>query len=154
MSLESPAHGLRRSCRVNEEGFNMKSKFRISRALLVVALLVSLSSCPRTPQVELGVWIFEVNYDGASTSFIGAELGANGTLQTPNPLPPEATSNRGFVDPVSWSQDGSTITLLEDHITARDIVYTGTVESSTSIIDGIWTVVDTGQSGTWTAVKL
>jgi hypothetical protein len=126
-------------------------KARIFSALILVALVVPLSSCPRTPEVSPGVWLIFTD-----TAAIGVELLANGVVQTPSPFPPEATASFPFGTGITilWTQDGSTFTIT--HVADSDVfVYNGTVDSSTSIIDGtMMQVVGGTASGTWSGLKL
>lgn len=124
-------------------------KTRFIQGLVIVALVVPFSSCPGTPQVSLGVWIFDVKL-GVNTTSYAIELLDNGVGQTPDPVPSGMSS---FGGNKFWEQDGATF-ILEQNF-GFDIVYTGTVDSSTSIIDGTWEVTAGGSdSGTWTAMKL
>ena len=126
-------------------------KTRIVPALLMAALLIPLSSCPRTPQVSLGVWLFNVEPGGVS----GIELGPDGITQEPSPYPTLATAGP-FIDTASWAQVGSTFTLTQMKNADSDVfVYTGTVDSSTSIINGTWMQTVGGTlSGLWSGMKL
>jgi len=119
-------------------------KIRFIQGLVIVALVVPFSSCPRTPQVALGVWTFDVASGTATTSH-AIELLSNGSTQTP-------AGTIGLVGTYFWEQDRATI-ILEP--TSPNPLYTGTVDSSTSIIDGTWeTTAGGSSSGTWTGMKL
>jgi len=126
-------------------------KTRFIHGLVIVAMVVPFSSCPRTPEISPGVWLLSTG-----TAEIGVELLANGMVQTPSPFPPEANASfpSGTGITMLWTQDGSTFTIT--HVAGTDVfVYNGTVNSSTSIIDGTMMQILGGTaSGTWTAMKL
>jgi hypothetical protein len=122
-------------------------KTRILSSLFLVVLLVSLSGCPN-PAISKGVWLFTVDTD----QFVGVEIGFGGMAQTPDPLPPEAETN--FNGALSWVLNGSTFTLTQ---VSGGLIgeYTGTLDTSTSIINGTWMQTAGGSaSGTWFAEKL
>jgi len=126
-------------------------KTRSIQGLVIVALVVPFSSCPRTTQVSLGVWVFST-----VTFEVGVELLANGMVQTPSPLPSEANGSfpTGSDNMTTWMQDDLTFTLT--HVAGSDVyAYAGTVDSRTSIIDGTITQTVGGTfSGTWSGRKL
>lgn len=123
-------------------------KARFFGGLFVIALLVSFSGCPRGIVISKGVWLFTVDGD----VFVGLTLGNGGMAETPNPLPLEAETN--FNGTLSWAQNGSTFTLTQ--VSGSLIAeYTGTVDTSTSIINGTWMQIAGGSaSGTWFGEKL
>jgi len=122
-------------------------KTRFIQGLVMVALVVPFSGCPQAQQVSLGVWVFLLS-DGND---IGVELLADGTVVPPNPIPPEA--NTSWSGLASWMQDRRTIMVtIEGAVDVLNL--TGTVDTSTSIIDGTWETDVGGDSGTWTGTKL
>jgi hypothetical protein len=92
----------------------------------------------------LGVWIFDVT-SGTDTTSHAIELLRNGSTQTP-------AGTIGLVGVYFWEQDGATIIL--EPISPPNPLYTGTVDSSTSIIDGTWETTGGGSSGTWIGMKM
>jgi len=121
-------------------------KARILSGLLLVALVVPLNSCPRTPEISPGVWLLSTD-----DLEIGVELLANGIVQTPFPFPPEANASflTGSDITISWTQDGSRFTLTIEVGSTVSTVYGGTVDSSTSIVDGTWLGAGGTMSSTW-----
>lgn len=121
-------------------------KSRMSHAVLLAALAVPLSGCP-IPAIALGTWLLTID-----TTKVGIILLDGGQTQEPIPLPPEADNVLNGT--VTWEQNGRTITFTQvtGGITA---VYTGTVDTSTNIVDGTWMqTVGGSASGTWVGEKL
>lgn len=125
-------------------------KFRISQLLIIAVVLIPFSGCPRIPEISPGVWVFSTADDE-----IGVDLGVDGLVRTPNPFPPEANASFPFGTGLTlvWAQDGSTFTMTREVDSIVTRVYTGTVDSSTSIVDGT-IQIDGSMSGTWTGMKL
>jgi len=95
-------------------------KSRIGKGTLLILLAVSMSSCP-PPTIFLvspGLCQFTLNRDGQLPLVSELTLESDGS-----------TSTAG----ATWFQDGSTF-VLDDDQTSR--VFTGRVESPTSIVDG------------------
>ena len=127
-------------------------KYRFCRISLLITFLIVLSGCPG-PRVSQGTWLFTVT-DGIESAVVGVDIRIAGQAQAPDPLPLEA--DFGYGGTLSWAQNGQTFTLtrVQNTLTAE---YIGTVDSSTSIIDGTWMDTVDGvpeKSGTWFAEKL
>lgn len=125
---------------------------RLVVGALLSVLLVGLTGCPPT-QVSKGLWVFTISYVGPATYTLvpGLTLLDSGQAEVPLLVPPEVQDT--WWGTFAWMQNGSTFTLSQVE-NGSNMVYTGTVNSSTSM-DG--TFVDTSASGrifgTWTAYK-
>lgn len=127
----------------------MKSPIR--RGLLVVVTLVSVIGCS-APELTTGPWLFTQNSSDGESRTQALILLDGGQTQIPDPKPQEASSEfQSDFGGLAWAQDGSTFTL--SYGVPDSVIYTGTVESPTSMT-GTWAVP--GASGTfpWSAVKL
>jgi hypothetical protein len=137
----------------------MKTKSRICRALLVVALLVPLSGCPTSGSFTLGLWLFSIMPDSTPDHLRALVFLADGQTMHPSSPPPQ-TSN-GFARVVTWSQRRSTITLTQDiSFNPSDgsgpfvIIYSGTVDSDTLMSGTYQMTVGGNATGTWSAQLL
>lgn len=118
-------------------------------ALLSVAL-VGLTGCPPI-QVSPGTWLFTIDYEaGDDISVVALILQDGGTTQNPDPRPADVGL---FAGTLTWMQNG-TIFTMSQVADSDSRVYTGAVNSSTSM-EGIWTATaGFVSSGTWSAEKL
>ncbi len=116
------------------------------KLLFIVVLVISSSGCPANLAITYGLWIFSLSNSPGSTSSIA--LVQNGL--TVHPLITDPGVEALFSGTVTWQQSGSAITLNQDGNLA-DFVYTGTVQSPTSMNGTFSEVGNASNSGTWTA---
>jgi len=121
---------------------------RMLKILFVVVLALPLSGCPGIASIAFGVWIFSVATNGSpNPALIELAILQNGVSVNP---PSSYPGNYGiFGGPVTWQQNGSSVSFFND--VGPGYAFNGTAQSSTSM-SGTWQEVgDPSYGGTWSA---
>lgn len=111
-------------------------------------MLLPLTGCPGVPSLAYGVWFFTTqNISSVPVAGIGQIIMQNGfTTPAPPGYPGDVNT---FGGPLTWQQSGNMITLVMD--LDPDFIFTGTIESSTSMSGTFRKDGDTTPQGTWSA---
>ncbi len=127
---------------------------RLLKATVMIVLALTMAGCPATgpASVALGNWLFTITTPNVGSETAARTLQAGGATENPVPMPPQASDE--FSGTLTWMQNGSAFTMSQVISVNNELVYTGTVHSSTSM-SGNWMRTAGGTaSGTWSAVKL
>lgn len=129
-------------------------KIRILKTAVTIVLACSMMGCPAAGpiSVSVGLWLFTITTPNVGTETAARTLLAGGQTENPVPKPPQASDE--FSGTLTWMQNGSAYTMSQVISVNNELVYTGTVHSSTTM-SGNWMRTAGGVlSGTWSAVKL
>ncbi len=124
-------------------------KSSLVKLMIVVSLVLPLSGCPGNAGIAYGVWFFVTQTSPSSPSFLSSlVILQNGfTMAPPDDYPGVAPDFRGAV---VWEQNGSRITLTQD-VGPIVLIFSGTVQSPTSMSGRFEEVGHVSNSGIWSA---